>query len=190
MELSNHFISIKKSLILFFTTKPPFSTKALTKPFDSHSPKFTPPARSLQLETLKTLEWSSLCNQLTPFTSTLMGKSITRNAKNPIGKSKEESQKLLDQIAATLAMMESFVNQVCSVINVSPILLRYSSLFWSFKRPKRRRLTSINIYIYKRDRVARVDRVSPSQLPNGFLPPPGPVPGPGRPAGPVRVLKL
>jgi DNA mismatch repair protein MutS2 len=40
----------------------------------------------------------------------LMGKSITRNAKNPIGKSKEESQKLLDQIAATLAMMESFVN--------------------------------------------------------------------------------
>ena len=148
MELSNHFISIKKSLILFFTTKPPFSTKALTKPFDSHSPKFTPPARSLQLETLKTLEWSSLCNQLTPFTSTLMGKSITRNAKNPIGKSKEESQKLLDQTAAVLAVMESFVNQVCSVINVSPILLRYSSLFWSFKRPKRHRLTSINIYIY------------------------------------------
>ncbi|KAL9354560.1 hypothetical protein Peur_052530 [Populus x canadensis] len=77
MELSNHFISIKKSLILFFTTKPPFSTKALTKPFDSHSPKLTPSTRSLQLETLKTLEWSSLCTQLTPFTSTLMGKSIT-----------------------------------------------------------------------------------------------------------------
>ncbi|KAG6741558.1 hypothetical protein POTOM_054822 [Populus tomentosa] len=110
MELSNHFISIKKSLFLFSTTKPPFSTKALTKPFDSHSPKLTPPARSLQLETLKTLEWSSLCNHLTPFASTSMDKSITRNAKISIGKSKEESQKLLDQTAAALAVMESFVN--------------------------------------------------------------------------------
>ena len=27
----------------------------------------------------------------------------------------------------------------------------------------------------------RVDRVSPGQLPSGFLPPPGPIPGPGRP---------
>ena len=43
----------------------------------------------------------------------------------------------------------------------------------------------------------RVDRVSPGQLPSGFLPPPGPVPCPGRPgpgstrrAGPGRVLKL
>ncbi|KAJ6862946.1 hypothetical protein NC652_039730 [Populus alba x Populus x berolinensis] len=116
MELSNHFISIKKSPILFFTTKPtkmgckPFYTKALTKPFDSHSLKLTPPARSLQLETHKTIEWSSLCNQLTPFTSTLMGKSITRNVKILIGKSKEESQKLIDQIVAVLAVMESFVN--------------------------------------------------------------------------------
>jgi len=37
----------------------------------------------------------------------------------------------------------------------------------------------------KIDRVSpgfdRVDRVSPSQFPSGFLPPPGPVPGPGRP---------
>jgi len=66
MKLSNHFISIKKSLILFFTTKPPFSTKALTKPFDSHSPKLTPPAHSLQLETHKALEWSSLCNNSLP----------------------------------------------------------------------------------------------------------------------------
>uniref|UniRef100_B9GU71 Uncharacterized protein n=1 Tax=Populus trichocarpa TaxID=3694 RepID=B9GU71_POPTR len=116
MELSNHFISIKKSLILFsttklfFSTKPPFSTKALTKPFDSHSPKLTLPARSLQLETFKALEWSFLCNQLTPFTSTSMGKLITRNTKILIGKSKEESQKLLDQTAAALAVMKSFVN--------------------------------------------------------------------------------
>ncbi|KAJ6949403.1 hypothetical protein NC651_003405 [Populus alba x Populus x berolinensis] len=110
MELFNHFISIKKSPIFFFTTKPPFSSKTLTKPFDSYSPKPNPPVHALQLETFKTLEWSSFCNQLTPFASTFMGKSITRNAKIPIDKSKEESQKLLNQTAAALAMMESFVN--------------------------------------------------------------------------------
>ncbi|XP_073264914.1 uncharacterized protein [Populus alba] len=122
MELSNHFISIKKSPILFFTTKPPFSTKALTKPFDSHSPKLTSPAHSLQLETLKTLEWSSLCNQLTPFTSTSMGQSITRNAKIPIGKSKEESQKLLDQTAAALAVMESGPLDFSGIEDITRIL--------------------------------------------------------------------
>jgi hypothetical protein len=46
------------------------------------------------------------------------------------------------------------------VINVSPILLRYSLSFWPFKRPKQRRLTSINIY-KKRDWVsAGFDRVA------------------------------
>ncbi|KAI5590807.1 hypothetical protein BDE02_04G035400 [Populus trichocarpa] len=122
MELSNHFISIKKSPILFFTIKPPFSTKALTKPFDSHSPKLTSPAHSLQLETLKILEWSSLCNQLTPFTSTSMGQSITRNAKIPIGKSKEESQKLLDQTAAALAVMESGPLDFSGIEDITRIL--------------------------------------------------------------------
>ncbi|XP_061977811.1 uncharacterized protein LOC133698773 isoform X2 [Populus nigra] len=122
MELFNHFIFIKKSPILFFTTKPPFSTKALTKPFDSHSPKLTPPAHSLQLETLKTLEWSSLCNQLTPFTSTSMGQSITRNAKIPIGKSKEESQKLLDQTDAALAVMESGPLDFSGIEDITRIL--------------------------------------------------------------------
>jgi DNA mismatch repair protein MutS2 len=39
-----------------------------------------------------------------------MGKSITWNAKIPIGKSKEESQKLLGHTTTALAVMESFVN--------------------------------------------------------------------------------
>ena len=30
-------------------------------------------------------------------------------------------------------------------------------------------------------KIDQVDRVSPSQFPSGFLPPPGLVPGPGRP---------
>jgi hypothetical protein len=48
---------------------------------------------------------------------------------------------------------------------------------------KRRSFTFV--YIKKKDRVSagftRVDRVSPGQLPGGFLLGPGPVPGPGRP---------
>ncbi|CAK7350609.1 unnamed protein product [Dovyalis caffra] len=124
MELSNHFISIKKAPILF-TTKP--LTKTLSKPFhsnspNSHSPKLTVPAHSLQLETLKTLEWSSLCNQLTPFTSTSMAQSITRNANIPIGKSKEDSQKLLDQTAAALAVMESGPLDFSGVEDITRIL--------------------------------------------------------------------
>jgi len=48
---------------------------------------------------------------------------------------------------------------------------------------KRRSFTFV--YIKKKDRVSagftRVDRVSPGQLPGGFLLGPGPVLGPGRP---------
>jgi len=78
--------------------------------------------------------------------------------------------------------------------SICPILLHCSSSFWPLKqRPKRRRLTSSSI---KKNRpglsrvwpgspgpglTRRVDRVSPGQLPSGFLPPPGPVPCPGRP---------
>ena len=62
----------------------------------------------------------------------------------------------------------------------------------------------MSIYIYIKNvgsqpglpgATRRVDRVSPGQLPDGFLFRPGPVPYrvgrvPGRPAGPVRVSKL
>ena len=62
------------------------------------------------------------------------------------------------------------------------------------------RLTSMYIYIYKKKVGSqsglpgslgfRVDRVSPGQLPGGFLLRARPVPGLGRPAGPIRVSKL
>ena len=64
-----------------------------------------------------------------------------------------------------------------------------SSSFWPFKRPKQRRFKAF--YIKKKETGFqpglpwspgfRVGRVSPGQLPTGFLLRPGPVPGPGRP---------
>jgi hypothetical protein len=53
------------------------------------------------------------------------------------------------------------------VINVSPILLSYSLSFWPFKRQKQRRLTSINIYIYKKETGWPGSRVDPAGQP-GF----------------------
>jgi hypothetical protein len=91
-------------------------------------------------------------------------------------------------------------------------LRKYRNRKWETKTTPFR----IHVYIKKRGRVypgrpgsestCRVDRVSPGQLPDGFLLRPGPVPGPGWPgpgltgsrvdrvpgwpAGLVRVLKL
>ncbi|KAJ6367716.1 hypothetical protein OIU78_000304 [Salix suchowensis] len=51
-----------------------------------------------------------------------MGQSITRNAKIPIGKSKEESQKLLDQTTAALAVMESGPLNFSGIEDITRIL--------------------------------------------------------------------
>ncbi|XP_057417288.1 uncharacterized protein LOC130711613 isoform X2 [Lotus japonicus] len=57
-------------------------------------------SNSLQAETLKTLEWSSICKHLSAFTSTSMGSSAANAARLPIGRTPQESQKLLDQTSA------------------------------------------------------------------------------------------
>ncbi|KAI3718911.1 hypothetical protein L6452_19796 [Arctium lappa] len=61
-------------------------------------------AESLQDETLKILEWPSVCNQLSAFTSTTMGLSAARDGLVPIGRSPEESRRLLDQTSAAFAL--------------------------------------------------------------------------------------
>ncbi|KAG2312521.1 hypothetical protein Bca52824_024078 [Brassica carinata] len=62
--------------------------------------------QSIENQTLEVLEWRALCNQLSPFASTSMGLSATRNADIPVGKSPEDSRSLLDETAAALAAME------------------------------------------------------------------------------------
>ncbi|XP_057764508.1 uncharacterized protein LOC130985523 isoform X2 [Salvia miltiorrhiza] len=61
-------------------------------------------ADSLQSETLKILEWPSLCNQLSAFTSTSMGLSAAQSARIPLGRTPTETRRLLDQTSAALAM--------------------------------------------------------------------------------------
>lgn len=55
---------------------------------------------SVQADSLKTLEWHSICKQLSAFTSTSMGSSAASNARLPIGRTPHDSQKLLDQTSA------------------------------------------------------------------------------------------
>ncbi|CAJ1936454.1 unnamed protein product [Sphenostylis stenocarpa] len=68
--------------------------------FCSNSNPDSPESNSLQSDTLKTLEWSSVCKQLSPFTSTSMGSDSALNARLPVGRTPRQSQKLLDQTSA------------------------------------------------------------------------------------------
>ncbi|KAI4296721.1 hypothetical protein L6164_036655 [Bauhinia variegata] len=93
MELSKLFLPVKTSPILFAKSfKPCF---AFTNSSGSNSL-----AQTLQAETLETLEWSSICKQLSVFTSTSMGFDVAKNAELPLGRTQKESQKLLDQTTA------------------------------------------------------------------------------------------
>ncbi|KAF5760703.1 putative DNA mismatch repair protein MutS, core domain superfamily [Helianthus annuus] len=99
MNLCNFvfFISpTKPSLTL--TTR---SFKCSSSPPTSHQLKL---ADSLQLQTLNILEWPSVCNQLSAFTSTTMGSSAARGGQVVIGRSPQESRRLLDQTSAAFAL--------------------------------------------------------------------------------------
>ncbi|XP_010551084.1 PREDICTED: uncharacterized protein LOC104821785 [Tarenaya hassleriana] len=84
-------------------------------------------AQSIQAQTLEVLEWRALCNQLSPFTSTTMGLSTANNAEIPVGKSPEESRRLLNETEAALAAMEAMGSRrldLSKVIDVSKVLER------------------------------------------------------------------
>ncbi|KAL4585605.1 hypothetical protein LXL04_010228 [Taraxacum kok-saghyz] len=61
-------------------------------------------AESLQDETFRILEWPSVCNQVSAFTSTTMGTSAAREGLVPIGRSPDESRRLLNQTSAAVAL--------------------------------------------------------------------------------------
>ncbi|KAM7263577.1 hypothetical protein ACFE04_001260 [Oxalis oulophora] len=62
-------------------------------------------SKSLQSQTLEILEWSSLCTRLSPFTQTSMGRKVAGDSEIPIGRTLEESRKLLNQTAAAVDFM-------------------------------------------------------------------------------------
>ncbi|GFP98287.1 endonuclease muts2 [Phtheirospermum japonicum] len=77
-------------------------------------------ADSLQSETLKILEWPSVCTQLCPFTSTSMGLTAAKSAGIPLGRSPSESRRLLDQTSAAVAISRPL--DFSGIEDVSPIV--------------------------------------------------------------------
>ncbi|CAH2065555.1 unnamed protein product [Thlaspi arvense] len=84
-------------------------------------------SQSIENQTLQVLEWRALCDQLSPFASTSMGNSATKNADIPVGKSPEESRTLLDETVAALAAMEVMESRrfgLSEILDLSDIVER------------------------------------------------------------------
>ncbi|KAL6562134.1 hypothetical protein OROGR_003141 [Orobanche gracilis] len=77
-------------------------------------------AESLQSETLKVLEWPSVCTQLSAFASTSMGVAAAQSARIPLGRSPEESRRLMDQTSAAVARSRPL--DFSGIEDVSPIV--------------------------------------------------------------------
>ncbi|CAL9060707.1 unnamed protein product [Musa banksii] len=58
----------------------------------------------LRRETEETLEWGSVCSQVSAFVSTSVGRALCRSGNLPVGRDREESEKLLDQTAAAVLL--------------------------------------------------------------------------------------
>ncbi|XP_022994333.1 uncharacterized protein LOC111490087 [Cucurbita maxima] len=119
MEISYSFISIRKTPRIFARVlRPAFS---LSGTHESVSVRIST-SQALQNETLRVLEWSSICKQLSTFTSTSMGFDVAHNANIRFGRTKEESQKLLDQTTAAEAVVISRQLDFSGIEDVSGIL--------------------------------------------------------------------
>nr|GMD03009.1 endonuclease MutS2-like [Ipomoea batatas]GMD10257.1 endonuclease MutS2-like [Ipomoea batatas] len=84
-----------------FSLRPPRSVSLSGESTHSHRVSL---AESLQSETLEILEWPAVCSQLAAFTSTSMGLSTAQSARIPLGRSPEESRRLLAQTSAAAAV--------------------------------------------------------------------------------------
>ncbi|XP_030480307.2 uncharacterized protein LOC115697439 [Cannabis sativa] len=128
-------------------------------------------SQTLQSETLELLEWGSLCKQLSVFTSTSMGFSTAQNARIPFGRSREESQKLLDQtVAATkvVEVMGSKPSDFSAIEDVSEILNSASSgELLTIKEicEIRRTLMAARALYEKLDELASIDDCNERYLP-------------------------
>ncbi|XP_021294236.1 uncharacterized protein LOC110424071 [Herrania umbratica] len=133
MQLTTQFLSLQNPPLLshrhrhrhYSPSTRPFKLKLINSLANSPESRSSELATALQSETLKTLEWPSLCNYLSPFTSTSMALSLTKSAAFPIGQSQEESQKLLDQTTAALHAMEALKSEpldLSAIEDVSGIL--------------------------------------------------------------------
>lgn len=111
MQLTcNLFIPINKPSIHRLSFKPRFC--------------YSTESNSVQSDSLKTLEWNSICKQLSAFTSTSMGSSAANNARLPVGLTPHHSQKLLDQTSAARLVPQqqldfSGIHDLTDILSVS-----------------------------------------------------------------------
>ncbi|XP_057514097.1 uncharacterized protein LOC130795847 isoform X1 [Actinidia eriantha] len=107
MELRNPFITLRPPPPPIrrrnINHRPIIPTLSLstTSPESTHRVRL---AESLQAGTIETLEWPSVCKQVSAFASTAMGLSAAQGGRLPLGKSPEESRRLLAQTAAAAAL--------------------------------------------------------------------------------------
>ncbi|XP_038893645.1 endonuclease MutS2 isoform X2 [Benincasa hispida] len=119
MEISYSFVAIRKAPCSFpRVLRPVFS---LSSTHESVSVRIAT-SQALQNETLRVLEWSSICRQLSTFTSTSMGFDVAQKANVRFGRTREESQKLLDQTTAAEAVVSiqldfSGIEDVSGILN-------------------------------------------------------------------------
>ncbi|XP_042026945.1 endonuclease MutS2-like isoform X2 [Salvia splendens] len=104
----------------FFRSNSPPPLRNLSRATASPDPRL---ADSLQSEALKILEWPSLCNQLSAFTSTSMGLAAAQSARIPLGRTPTETRRLLDQTSAALTMPRpldfSGIQDVSQIVDAS-----------------------------------------------------------------------
>ncbi|KAH7284749.1 hypothetical protein KP509_34G068900 [Ceratopteris richardii] len=71
-------------------------------------------------ESLKLLEWLSVCEQVSRFTSTPMGKALCRQGSIPFGRNQEESEKFLEQTDSAMHIPHSL--DFTDIVDVGDIL--------------------------------------------------------------------
>ncbi|CAA3021536.1 Endonuclease MutS2 [Olea europaea subsp. europaea] len=111
--------------LVTLSVSPPYSSlsrhpKSLSSELPSHRVNV---AESLHSETLKILEWPSVCTQLAAFTSTSMGLAAAQTARIPLGKCPDDSRRLLAQTSAAVDISQpldfSGIEDVSAIVETS-----------------------------------------------------------------------
>lgn len=95
-------VSLPTGLVCSARTPPPrlraaaAASQALTSPVAAE----TPEAKQMRVETEAALEWGGVCARLAGFASTAAGRAACGEGRVPVGRSREESERLLEQTAA------------------------------------------------------------------------------------------
>lgn len=71
------------------------------------SPEAREAAEELRLEAESALEWGGVCARLADFAATAAGRAACGDGRVPVGRSREESERLLEQTAAAAALLSS-----------------------------------------------------------------------------------